>query len=94
MKLFADQARTKRSFDVGEHVYLKLQPYRQNSVHLRRHPKLASCYYGPYTILQKIGEVAYRLELPPGSKIHPMFHVSLLKKKLSDGVVPATRLPA
>jgi Chromo (CHRromatin Organisation MOdifier) domain len=81
MKRFADRKRTERKFQLGDWVYLKLQPYKQVSIQDKTCThKLKSKYYGPFEIFKKIGVVAYKLNLPPGSAIHPMFHVSQLKK--------------
>ena len=84
MKHQADRKRTERVFQVGEPVLLKLQPYAQASAVNRLYPKLAYKYFGPITILERIGSVAYRLDLPPNSLVHPVFHISQLKPFTPD----------
>ena len=65
-------------------MLLKLQPYAQHSVANRPFPKLAFKYFGPYSILAKIGAAAYRLNLPSDNKIHDVFHVSQLNPFTAD----------
>lgn len=81
-KLQAYRNRIDHQFAVGDSVFLKLQPYVQASVMARANHKLSFKYYGPYTVIERVGEVAYKLDLPSSSKIHPAVHVSLLKKFL------------
>lgn len=78
-KKYANTKRTERSFQVGEQVLLNLQPYVQNSVVSRPCAKLAFKFFGPFAITAKIGPLAYKLDLPPDSRVHPVFHVSQLK---------------
>jgi hypothetical protein len=59
----------------------------------RRALKLSPRFYGPFTILKKIGSVAYELDLPPPSRIHSVFHVSQLKPKLGSKVAAIPVLP-
>ncbi|KAJ3684022.1 hypothetical protein LUZ61_013186 [Rhynchospora tenuis] len=93
MKKFADERRSERKFKVGDWVYLKLQPYRQVTLKGRSNQKLSPRYYGPFEVLEKNGGVAYKLNLPDGSMIHPVFHVSQLRLKLGEGQVVAPALP-
>jgi hypothetical protein len=93
MKTQADKRRSERSFRAGDFVYLKLQPYVQASLAPRAHQKLSFHYFGPYKVLERIGTTAYKLELPPLSSVHPVFHVSLLKPAPSTKYMVSSSLP-
>ena len=87
MKQQADQHRSERSFEVGDCVFLRLQPYKQMFLkQAKKDNKLSPKYYGPYKVLQNIGTMAYKLELPASSRVHPVFHVSCLKKVIGDKI--------
>jgi hypothetical protein len=55
--------------------------------------KLSPKYYGPYKVLQNIGTMAYKLELSASSRVHPIFHVSCLKKVIGDKITVQTIFP-
>ena len=93
MKKYADRKRTERVLEGGDMVYLKMQPYRLNAFGARSHIKLQSKYYGPFRVTAKVGRVAYKLLLPDGTNIHPVFHVSQLKKHVGPSAVPCVDLP-
>ena len=79
MKDAADGSRRHVEFEVGAKVFVKIRPYRQKSLAVRRNEKLAARFYGPFVVIQRVGKVAYKLELPPTAAIHPVFHVSQLR---------------
>jgi hypothetical protein len=79
-KSYTDHRRREPSFEVGDFVYLKVSPMR-GLRHFKVRGKLAPRFIGPFEILEKRGEAAYQLELPPQlSDVHDVFHVSQLKK--------------
>ncbi|VAI73812.1 unnamed protein product [Triticum turgidum subsp. durum] len=93
MKQQADKKRSVRTFSVGDHVYLKLQPYVQTSVVARACHKLAFQFFEPYKIINCINPVAYKLQLPERSQVHPVFHISQLRKALLLGTSASQDLP-
>ena len=83
-KSYADPKRKDVSFSTGDLVFLKVSPMK-GVMRFGKKEKLAPRYIGPFEIKSKVGEVAYRLVLPPElSRIHPVFHVSMLRKYISD----------
>ena len=81
-KKYADAKRRNIAFEEGDYVYLKVSPIRG----LRRFKvrgKLSPRFIGPYKITERVGEVAYRLELPEQlAGVHDVFHISQLKRGL------------
>ena len=87
-KKFADKRRRPVTFEKGELVFLRV-PENSQSLSTGPVPKLSPRFCGPFKIIKKVGQVAYKLELPASSKVHPVFHVSRLRKRLysEDNVV-------
>jgi hypothetical protein len=82
-KIYAYKNKVFRDFKVGEHVFVKVKAKR-SSLRLGSCPKLAVRYCGPFEILEKIGPIAYMLALHASMRVHNVFHVSLLKKYVSN----------
>ncbi|GKF03671.1 hypothetical protein Tco_0030594, partial [Tanacetum coccineum] len=81
---YANVRRKPLEFQIGDHVMLKVSPWK-GVIRFRKRGKLNPRYIGPFKILDRVGPVAYKLELPEElSKVHSTFHISNLKKYLSD----------
>ena len=71
-------------FQAGDHVFLRVTPVTGVGRALKS-KKLTSRFIGPYQILDRVGNVAYRVALSPNlSNLHDVFHVSQLRKYISD----------
>lgn len=93
MKHLEDKRRSDRYFEVGDLMYLKLQPFKQHLLRKMRNQKLSPKFYDPYPIEAKFRQVAYRLKLPEGTRIHSTFHVPQLKKHVGSAIHSPTLLP-
>jgi hypothetical protein len=94
MKSQADKNRTERNFSVGDKVFLRLQPYIQQSIARRKNHKLSFKFFEPFHVLEHVGQVAYKLDLPPASRVHPVFHVSQLKPCIDPDIQVSPHLPS
>ncbi|GJU58738.1 putative reverse transcriptase domain-containing protein [Tanacetum coccineum] len=89
-KSYADKRRKPLEFSVGDYVLLKVAPWK-GVVRFRKKGKLAPRFVRPFEIVEKVGHVAYRLDLPEElNGVHDTFHVSNLKKCLAD---PTLQVP-
>nr|GEU93122.1 hypothetical protein [Tanacetum cinerariifolium] len=89
-KSYVDKRRKPLEFSVGDYVLLKVSPWK-GVVHFGKKGKLAPRFVGPFEIIEKVGHVAYRLDLPEElNGVHDTFHVSKLKKCLAD---PTLQVP-
>ncbi|WMV41924.1 hypothetical protein MTR67_035309 [Solanum verrucosum] len=87
---YDDVRRRDLEFEVNDWVYLKISPMK-GVMRFGNKGKLSHRYVGPYQILRHVGKVAYELELPNElTSVHPVFHVSMLKKCVGDptSIVP------
>ncbi|KAL5544124.1 hypothetical protein UlMin_007908 [Ulmus minor] len=83
-KSYADKRRRPLEFQVRDSVFLKVSPFK-GVIRFGKRGKLNPRYIGPYEILERVGKTAYRLALPPNlASVHNVFHVSMLKKYVSD----------
>lgn len=82
-KSYADAHRTDISFKVGDQVLLSTTNLTPKTGNRKLYPR----FLGPFPVTHVVNDVAYRLELPPSMKIHPVLHVSLLKPYHSSGTV-------
>ncbi|GKF11079.1 hypothetical protein Tco_0049005, partial [Tanacetum coccineum] len=83
-KRYADLKCKPMEFQVGDKVMLKVSPWK-GVVHFGKRGKLNPRYVGPFKVLERVGSIAYKLELPEElSRVHDTFHVSNLKKCYAD----------
>nr|GFC19587.1 putative reverse transcriptase domain-containing protein [Tanacetum cinerariifolium] len=83
-KSYADLKRKPIEFQVGDKVMLKVSPWK-GVLRFGKRGKLNPMYVGPFKVLKRVKNVAYKLDLPEElSRVHNTFHVSNLKKCHAD----------
>ena len=94
MKQQENHHRSERSFEVGDWVFLRLQPYKHIPLkQYNKDNKLTPKYYVPYKVLQNISTMEYKLELPASLRVHLVFHVSCLNMVIGDKIPVKTIFP-
>jgi hypothetical protein len=84
-KSYADLKRRTVEFAVGDFVFLKVSPMKGVVRFGKKKKKLSPRFVGPFEVLEKVGDLAYRLALPLSmSGVHNVFHVSMLRKYIQD----------
>ena len=83
-RFYVDHNRQARVFSPGQKVFLRV-PHNSKTLSTGKCAKLSPRFCGPFTVLKCIGSLTYRLALPDGVEIHPVFHVSRLKELLGSG---------
>jgi len=85
-KSWADVRRRPLEFNIGDYVFLKISPTKR-VIRFGVRGKLSPRYIGPFKVVERIGEVTYKLALPPSLiRIHNVFHISHLRKYIPNSI--------
>ena len=83
-KSYVDVWHRPLEFAVGDYVFIKVAPMK-GIMRFSKKGKLSPRYVGPFEVIERVGQVAYKLDLPSDMfAIHDVFHISMLKKYIAD----------